>query len=80
MPRLSVKSLITQDLGYCCLWFFFTRYKKTGLIAARLGVTERAVRYAKAEVRSGCSKCEGREACMNAKITLAMTPRRLPLR
>ena len=75
MTRPTVKSLITKDLGYCCLWFFFKHYRNTALIAARLGVTQRAVQIAKAEAREGC--CEGRPGCLNAKITLEGSPRKV---
>jgi hypothetical protein len=70
MTRLTVRSLIVEDLGYCCPTFFFQTYRKTALVAARLGVTERAIRYAKAAVDDGQCSCEGRETCMRKKITL----------
>lgn len=79
MTRPTVKSMITQDLGYCCPWFFFTHYRQTGLIAARLGVTPQAIRYAKAEALSRPCNCEGRETCMNKLITRAGTLRKMPL-
>jgi hypothetical protein len=60
----SIPELVTNDLGYCCVYFFFTRYRKTALIAARLGVTDRAVRYVKARVRDGESKCTECERCL----------------
>lgn len=69
--------MIVEDLGYCCPWFFFAHYKQTALIAARLGVTPRAVRYAKAEALGRPPQCTGREACMNRAITLAGDLRKL---
>ena len=77
MTRPTVKSLITQDLGYCCTWFFFKHYRNTALIAARLGVTQRAVQYAKADVDNGVCRCEGHPGCLNAKITLEGSPRKV---
>lgn len=69
-PRhLSVELLITEGLGYCCAWVFFMRYKRTALIAARLGVTTRAVRYAKARFNSGEIKCNNCANCMGKKLT-----------
>lgn len=65
MTRPTVRSMILEDLGYCCLWFFFDRYKKTALIAARLGVSERAVRY----TREGCGGCAGNPNCLRKKLT-----------
>jgi len=69
-PRhLSVELLITEGLGYCCAWVFFMRFKRTALIAARLGVTTRAVRYAKARFNSGEIKCNNCANCMCKKLT-----------
>lgn len=65
MTRHTIRSMIQEDLGYCCLKFFFTTYKSTALVAARLGVTTRAVKYAKADVR------EGREACLDKPNCMA---------
>lgn len=62
--RITVSSLITEDMGYCCLWFFFKRFRRTGLIAARLGLSKRAVQYAKARVDSGCTACPHKANCM----------------
>lgn len=64
MPRLTIKSMILQDLGYCCLWFFFSRHKKTALIADRLGVSDRAVRY----TRDGCGGCANETKCLRKRL------------
>ena len=59
-PRILIFSLITEDLGYCCPWRFFLLYPSTSLIAARLGVSSRAVRNARRRVVQGqgrCAKC-----------------------
>ena len=79
MTRPTVKSLIEVDLGYCCEWFFFHHFKRTAVIADRLGVSTAAVRNAKARVRSGESVCKGCEGCLHARITLAGDPRKMPL-
>jgi hypothetical protein len=71
MTRPTVKSLIIEDLGYCCLWFFFKHYRQTGVVADRLGVTPRAIRYAKADVDEGREVCRGCANCLHKKITLA---------
>lgn len=75
MTRPTIHSLIVDDLGYCCEFFFFSRYKQTAVIAARLGVTTRAVKYHKAAVRDGCEKCPGAANCMKA---ILKKPRNLP--
>ena len=65
MKRVTIESMIKEDLGYCCLWAFFTRNKKTGMIAMRLGVTPRAVRLYKARFNNGGYQCECKEgACL----------------
>ena len=70
--RPTVISMITQDLGYCCGWFFFSRFRKTGLVAARLGVSPQAIRQNKAT----CGGCKHAENCMDRKVTLALTARK----
>lgn len=55
-------TLVTRDLKYCCLHFFFTYHKRTSLIAARLGLAPRTVREWKARWKAGefpCTSCEG---------------------
>lgn len=77
--KITVRLLLTaphpSGLGYCCPWLFFRHFKQTGLIALRLGVTDRAVRYAKAEAR--CASCEGKANCMKREVAKAL--RSLPL-
>ena len=72
----TIRSLIESDLGYCCVWFFFTHYRSTSLIAARLGMSRRSVQEWKARVRSGEEKCKGCPNCLHARITLAGEPRK----
>lgn len=66
--RQTVRRLITEGLGYCCPFIFFHRYKKTGLIALRLGVEERTVRYWKMAYRQGDLKCEKCQKCLKDKL------------
>lgn len=79
MARLTVRALITEKppsgLGYCCMWFFFKRFRQTALIAARLGVTDRAVRTAKASAKEG--SCAGCPSCLHARFTLEGEPRKI---
>jgi hypothetical protein len=75
MPRLTIRLMIVEDLGYCCPYFFFSHFRRTPLIAARLGVTPRAVRYARAD----CGTCEGKEGCLRKKITVEGGLRKRPL-
>ncbi len=65
MTRPTVKKLIEEDLGYCCEWFFFQLYRRTAVVADRLGVTTRAVKYHKAACRNG--KCSGKPNCLLAR-------------
>ena len=90
MSRLTIKELVTKDLHYCCIWAFFRLYTDPALIAARLGVSDRAVRSARAKAReAGCQSCP---RCLRkrgisrlqppedsaAKQALARPPRREP--
>lgn len=71
MARITIRSMVTQDLHYCCLWFFFTRFRKTGVVADRLGVSPQAVRASK----SSCGGCAQAANCMDKKVTLQLKPR-----
>ena len=62
--RLTVASMITHDLGYCCEWRFFSLYKDSELIAARLGIDERTVRKHKAALAEGRLACRNCPNCM----------------
>ena len=61
----SIESLIVDGLGYCCEWKFFQLYKDTELIAARLGMSERAVRRHKQWAANGTTGCEFRKNCLD---------------
>lgn len=74
MTRPTIIGLITQDLGYCCPWFFFSRFRKTALIAARLGFTQRAIRAC----RSTCGGCQGKPECLDKRVTLMRKLRKRP--
>lgn len=73
MTRPTIRSMVTGDLGYCCLWFFFSRFRKTGLIAARLGVSRQAICVA----RNGCGGCQLRTNCMDRRVTVDRRARKL---
>ena len=68
LPRQTLERLICEGLGYCCEYAFFKLHKQTGLIAARLGLGERTVRYHKMAFKDGCLKCEGKENCLKGKL------------
>ncbi len=58
----SITNLIcseTDGLGYCCEARFFLLYRDVGLIAARLGCSERAVREHRAKPKA----CDHNEHC-----------------
>ena len=68
MKKITISSLVTEGLGYCCEFGFFRRYKRTGLIAERLGVSERAVRYRKELFAAGKIKCKNCPGCLDVKL------------
>lgn len=72
MARITIRLLVTQDLHYCCLWFFLTRFRRTSVVADRLGVSPQAVRQA----RASCTGCEGKSNCMDREVTMRLTPRK----
>lgn len=65
---ITLKTLITIDLGYCCLWVFFQRFHSTRLIAARLGLTRQCVQKHKARWRRKDYSCEQCANCMKGKL------------
>lgn len=69
--RITVHDLICgkDGLGYCCEFFFFSKFKRTALIAERLGVTPRAVRYHKMAFVDGVSQCQNLEKCLREKLS-----------
>lgn len=77
--QITIRSLICEGgLGYCCPWFFFRRFGRTAVIADRLGVSDRAVRVAKARVAEGLDVCEHRENCLHRRVTFEGNPRQSP--
>lgn len=66
--RITVKHLICEGLGFCCEYAFFKLQKRTGLIADRLGVTDRAIRYHKLAFKDGNMACERRDKCLKGKL------------
>ena len=70
--RQTVKRLITEPrpygLGYCCIYAFFRLFKRTGLIAARLGLTDRAIRYHKMAYKDGDMHCEKCPNCLKGRL------------
>lgn len=73
MTRPTIKILIETDLGYCCEWFFFSHFRQTALIADRLGVSTRAIKYHKEACRS--TTCPGSPGCMKKLSQREVTPR-----
>lgn len=66
--RPTVEALVTQGLGYCCLWAFFRLFRRTAMIAERLGVSPRAVRYWKSLYNSGALRCQRCPRCMRTAV------------
>ena len=57
------KQLITEGLGYCCEYAFFRLYKRTSLIATRLGISRQAVQYHRRKFKAGELHCEDCAKC-----------------
>jgi hypothetical protein len=70
--RITIRILICDPrpygLGYCCPYAFFKLHKRTGAIAARLGVTERAIRYWKMAFKDGHMKCQNAGKCLKGRL------------
>lgn len=66
----NIRSMIVEDLGYCCPWVFFQVFRKTSLIADRLGVSSRSIRIVKARCDNNEETCTGVARCMKAKLKI----------
>ena len=70
--RITIKTLVCDPkphgLGYCCEFAFFKLHRRTGMIAERLGVCSRAVRYKKAAFKEGEMSCEKAENCLKGRL------------
>jgi hypothetical protein len=66
MIKLTIRELLTRDLGFCCPWAGLTANRKisSDMLGTRLGVSGRSVRYQWDKVVSGETKCEHRKDCM----------------
>ena len=62
--RSQFEQLVCDGLGYCCPYALFRVTKRTGMIAARLGMTDRTVRLWKAKFKAKEIGCEKRPNCM----------------
>jgi hypothetical protein len=58
-----IAHLVTKELHYCCEFRFFSLYRRTGLIAERLGVSPQAVRARRRLFLAGGMKCAGCPTC-----------------
>lgn len=67
-PYANLKYLITRSLGYCCLYAFFSLYRKPSQIADRLGCTKNAVKYRKNQFLDGKLACEQCPKCMKPNL------------
>lgn len=63
-PRPTFNHLVCHELGYCCEFAFFSLFKRTGMIAERLGLEKRTVRYHKAAFVAGETICEDQPKCL----------------
>lgn len=52
--------ILIRSLGYCCPYAFFQVNQNSVDAGLRLGVSDRAIRYA----RSQATSCEGCEGCL----------------
>lgn len=73
LPRPgTINHLITEGLGYCCEGLFWQLYASTpsDLIAARLGVTPRAVNTHRRAYLDGDLGCKNLGGCQRSKLVV----------
>lgn len=67
--RITLQSLVCNDLKYCCLYAFFSLYAdRPGQIALRLGLSRVAVHKHKRRFLAGEYVCEKRENCLCRRL------------
>ncbi len=57
-------SIVTEDLGYCCVAAFFARNQNTARIAERTGIARRNIKGKKALWKQGQFVCKNTEGCL----------------
>lgn len=67
MPKI-IESLVEDDLHYCCPFAFFSLYKETRMLEARLGVSDRQIRVWKQKLREGKITCKGKPDCLRCRM------------
>lgn len=67
--RYTFRVAVCEGLGYCCEFAFF-KYgsRQTGMIAARLDLTDRCIRYNKAKMDSKEFICHKLANCLKEKM------------
>ena len=75
----TVEYLITEGLGYCCEWFFWTRFEHlpADLIAARLGVIDSTIRRHRQWYHEGRFQCACKESCLVERLEITNVPGRV---
>ncbi len=63
-----IEDLIKDELGFCCIYAFFRKYKASTQIAFRLGVEVRTIRSYKQRFKEGEFKCMKCEKCLKGKL------------
>lgn len=57
-----------EGLGYCCEFAFFKLHAQTGMIAERLGVADRTIRYHKEAYKAGEMSCKVNPKCLKGRL------------
>lgn len=62
------EQLITDGLGYCCPYAYFSLFRQTRLISARLGICRGQVKVWKARYNNGELTCQCNGKCVKDKL------------
>lgn len=71
-PPHSVEYLVTEGLGYCCLYFFFSRFTRREDIQYRLGIAADTCKEYKKKMEAGELTCLHRESCIRQRLINAV--------
>lgn len=68
MHKCLTQHLIEDGLGYCCPYAFFSLFRQTRVISARLGLGRTTVKEWKRRMKSGELQCQHCPNCMQPRF------------
>lgn len=74
-PPPTLRTLVTDGLGYCCVSFFLEQFPSNTLVAIRLGLSKDTVKVWRRRCREGGEACTRGEGCLRRRLERLEGPR-----